>query len=268
MSELSPRASAVVEAYRTEVAPTEVARASSWEALNARLQAGEQGPELADAPVDPATGGAATAAAKPVVVIAVVGVLMGVAAAAASLGQDGDGGPSGTERGAAAVVVGPVSAISERSEQSERVETGKESPAAIGEAPAELQAPEASDPPTLEPAAKHRHRAVAARSRTWADGQSPSKPAPDDLGPEMALVAEARASLGRGDARAALDLLNRHRDRFRNGVFAPERDVSRITALCALGRGEEASRAARRFVSGGGESALVERVRNSCADLD
>jgi outer membrane protein assembly factor BamD (BamD/ComL family) len=81
-------------------------------------------------------------------------------------------------------------------------------------------------------------------------------------------MGRARASLGQGDAARALSLLSEHAKKFPRGVLAPERDVSRIMALCALGRTEKAKQHAATFVRRHPRSALTDRVRRTCVGDD
>jgi hypothetical protein len=64
---------------------------------------------------------------------------------------------------------------------------------------------------------------------------------------ELRLMRSAREALRAGDGRAALQHLEAHERDFPQGVFAPERDRSRVTALCSEGRGDEAMAVAARI---------------------
>ncbi|MCA9694516.1 MAG: sigma-70 family RNA polymerase sigma factor [Myxococcales bacterium] len=66
----------------------------------------------------------------------------------------------------------------------------------------------------------------------------------DPLRAELALLEEIRAALVRGAPDRALTLATDHAARFPKGVVAREREGLRITALCQLGRADEARRAA------------------------
>lgn len=90
---------------------------------------------------------------------------------------------------------------------------------------------------------------------------------PDPLAAEMALIAAAEAALRRGDAAGALRILDRHRDTFPKGQLEPEREASRVTALCAQARPQEAHAVAGRFLARWPASHLARRVRESCGGI-
>ncbi|MBL8943245.1 MAG: hypothetical protein JNK45_08870, partial [Myxococcales bacterium] len=72
------------------------------------------------------------------------------------------------------------------------------------------------------------------------------------------------AALGAGDAKQAIAILSTHAKRFGAGKLAREREVSWITALCALGRDEEAKRRAADFLRRDDDSPHAAKVRASC----
>jgi len=88
----------------------------------------------------------------------------------------------------------------------------------------------------------------------------------EDLERELALLSEAKAALGRDDPDGALTRLARHRNDFPRSSFAPERDFLRMTALCRLGRREQARRMAAEFLERHPGSALRPRVEQVCRD--
>ncbi|MCY1004230.1 hypothetical protein OV079_01325 [Nannocystis pusilla] len=126
--------------------------------------------------------------------------------------------------------------------------------------PSPPASPEASDPsgphasPGLEPA-----RPASPSRRRPAD--SPS------LRPEeVASFQRAQAALAAGRYDDALDALDAHGRRFAGGLFEEERQVSRATALCKLGRVDAARDARRRFLRERPGSHLAERMRQICRD--
>jgi hypothetical protein len=89
------------------------------------------------------------------------------------------------------------------------------------------------------------------------------EPASQALGDQVAALNRARSSLAAGDATAALRALDDYDARFPDGVLAEEAAVMRIDALVAMGRREEASDLARRFIAAHPASPYASRVRQS-----
>ena len=81
---------------------------------------------------------------------------------------------------------------------------------------------------------------------------------------EAKILREARAARLAGEAARSLSLVTEHATRFPNGALAPERDAERISALCALGRREQAQKHIADFELRWASSPLLERVRASC----
>jgi len=79
---------------------------------------------------------------------------------------------------------------------------------------------------------------------------------------EATLFKQARDALHAGDPQRTLDLTAELAKRFPNGTFTQERDVLRIDALVALGRTDEAKKAARLFISQHPESAHRPRLES------
>jgi type IV secretory pathway VirB10-like protein len=90
-----------------------------------------------------------------------------------------------------------------------------------------------------------------------------AEPAPSGstLEAELAVMAQAREAKSPKDKLAALE---QHRDEFRDGVLADEREVMRIEALCALGRVDEAEQAAATFIAAKPKHPLRSRVDPAC----
>jgi hypothetical protein len=84
------------------------------------------------------------------------------------------------------------------------------------------------------------------------------------LGAETQLMRPADLALRTGDPARALELLDEHERRFPKGILAEERSAERVTALCALGRVDQAHTEATRFIATHADSPLVSRVSRSC----
>jgi hypothetical protein len=126
---------------------------------------------------------------------------------------------------------------------------GKEivqAPAALAEAPVETRP------------------APAAQGAGAASSETSSLAAPRSLSlrDELQLLGQARARLRAGEARLALELLERHTRERDNGGLDAEATLLRIETYAALGRADEASALATRFVSENPDSALGDRARS------
>ncbi len=82
---------------------------------------------------------------------------------------------------------------------------------------------------------------------------------------ESALIAAAHRALLAGDASAALARIADYDARFPRGALREERDLERVLALCAAGRGAESRAAARRFLRSFPDSPSVARAAGACA---
>lgn len=81
---------------------------------------------------------------------------------------------------------------------------------------------------------------------------------------ESKLLRDARTARLAGAADRSLALTKEHASRFPDGELAPERDAERISALCTLGRREEAATYIADFERRWSTSPLLDRVRTSC----
>ncbi|HKP55456.1 MAG TPA: hypothetical protein VJV78_01975 [Polyangiales bacterium] len=94
----------------------------------------------------------------------------------------------------------------------------------------------------------------------------PEKPEPQRTAPqpeqrsELQLLFEARKALPSQPA-AALQLLDEHAARFRNGQLAPEREVLAIEALRKLGRNAEATERLKKFEARYPQSIHLRRLQ-------
>jgi hypothetical protein len=136
-------------------------------------------------------------------------------------------------------------------------------PASVVETPAP-----ALDAPAPAPVTAPEPAPVVPRSLAKKTPVKPSASATQavDLERELALLSDAKAALGRGDAAGALAGLARHRRDFPRSSFGPERDFLRMTALCELGRRDEAREMAADFLERHPDSALRPRVEQVCRD--
>jgi hypothetical protein len=128
-------------------------------------------------------------------------------------------------------------------------------------------APVAPAPDVAEPSAPPNSASAARRGAAPTSTREPQAPWVSDspgLSAELALLGAAQRDLAAGRADQALSQLAEHGRRFPNGALAGERLAARVFALCALGRTEEARRAARDFQVAAPGSPLTPRVLASC----
>jgi type IV secretory pathway VirB10-like protein len=121
-------------------------------------------------------------------------------------------------------------------------------------APTHALPPEPSPPtaePSLAPALENgdepesaERRQKRPRTRDKNEAAPATNPAPE-LDEEIRLMGEARRALSRGDARKALAALDEHERRFPRGQLRSDREGSAITALCQLGREQQAKARAK-----------------------
>jgi len=88
---------------------------------------------------------------------------------------------------------------------------------------------------------------------------------PSNLRAEVAAVGSANRSLRDGNAEEALRILDGNAGLLQDGTLREEAAVSRVLALCQLGRSAEATAEAKRFIRAYPRSPLMARVRASCA---
>jgi len=97
-------------------------------------------------------------------------------------------------------------------------------------------------------------RPVAATPRVRAT------PTAGDLGDQVAFIDSARAAIGGGASRRALEILRRYQDKYPTGTFRPEATAIKVEALMKLGREAEARALAERFVAEHRGTLLAKRV--------
>ena len=96
------------------------------------------------------------------------------------------------------------------------------------------------------------------------DSVLPSAPINSSIARETELLAQVQRAIKGGRALMAIYLLDSYREEFPSGKLQEEAAASRVVALCALGRREEARRSADVFTRNYPSSPLRERVRSAC----
>lgn len=128
--------------------------------------------------------------------------------------------------------------------------------AALGAAAA---SPAGVSPPTGLGGRKDRPHA-ATRSNRPGPADDPAQ----DVRAETALLLKAWRALREGDEVRALRVTTEHANRFPAGMLVEERRACRAIALCRLGRGAQARRAAQGFVRRHPRSVHESKVRAAC----
>lgn len=261
MKQLSSQARDHLAALRSADSPATDASARVWDGVQTRAAAGDLGPDL---PAEPsaATGAAAGTSIKSIA----LGVFVGasIAAATAVLAMDRDDASARVATPALAGlrdVVPPQAPVTDpviAPVIAPPIEPVIEPPSAPMIEPVEDTAIEP------EPVEVPEQPAAIAPVRPRPAPRAEPKPETDGIAQEVALLSEARSALGAGEAKRALGVLARHAKRFPNGVLARERDVSWITALCVLGRVDQARAKADVFLRAHGSSPHAAKVRASC----
>lgn len=257
MSRRDPRARAMLRAYRetTGYAPRE--RDALWGRIESSLDGAEAGPAL-EGPSPAMPRGLALG----------VGLGVAVVAAAVLLWAPWRGAPSPRERSQQAP-------RTRREPAPQRVEPPR--PTAVGVAPAEpgssttgteaSASPPSPPPQPSPPDSRGRARATTTRRAEAPAAEPPPASAVDELQAELVLIGKARQALRADDPRRALEVLDAHARAFPQGQMREDRLVLRIEALCAAGKGPQASAEARLFLRGYPGSAHAQRVRDACAGL-
>jgi hypothetical protein len=150
--------------------------------------------------------------------------------------------------------------------------TAPEPERARASAPARATARRAASPTMPAPASTGASNSSAPRAPSAeAPAQHNRKRAPqsalarDTLAHELALLRTARAALDRGAAADALAALDLHTVRYPTGILRQERLLTRVLALCALGRQPEARASAQQLATIAPSSPHLARLRTSCA---
>jgi hypothetical protein len=237
MTELSPESRALLKGVRDDFEPDDEQRSRVGRALGARL--GIAGGAIATTTAaGAAKAGAGLAAPTLLTAAKWVGAILlagSIGAVGATRFREERGAPRPAP--AASVPVAPP------------VPLAREAPAAVQDAPREEGPPSASvAPPQTAPAP-----GPVRRSPPTTRESTPTAAVAE----EARLVRQARDSLRSGDAAAALRLLDEHARRFPDGVLAEERSAERVSALCKLGRDDEAREEGARFLRANPGSALA-----------
>ena len=127
--------------------------------------------------------------------------------------------------------------------------------------PHEPRPAEAGEPSVSStPAPAHRPRAVPAAPPRAIEAIAPTAPSGDTLAEELALLNAARDDVAQGNPARALEALDRHAAGFPHGALASERDVVRVSALCAAGQTAEADAVAE----AAGDRPAIARALSRC----
>jgi type IV secretory pathway VirB10-like protein len=239
MSDRDPDLARMLELYQRAKAPTPEARERVWHAVEA---AASVAPEV----------GSTSAKTRTLELAVLAGVLIG--AGGLWLASGASWSPANSEP----VAERPTPAASAT------VERPPMPAPAADTSPS--PAPPAPPTPRLEPTLP-----TTALPPSDADGPQPRGASrtdaerihPSSLAQELALLTAARQAVRSGKIRKALSVLGRHARRFPDGVMAEEREAERVAALCALGRTDQATRAAQAFLArftGSPQSARVSRA--------
>lgn len=134
--------------------------------------------------------------------------------------------------------------------------------------------PRVAPPPTFEeptPApsaeatpAKPRRRPADTNEDETGSPVDPPEPGPSRLEEELRLLEAMRASSKAGRHDEALAQVRAHAQRFGDGPFAAERELTRVRALCGLGRLDAMREAKARFATAFPRSHLGSLVRGTC----
>jgi hypothetical protein len=254
MKELSTKAAEILRAAQQCETPSAAVRTRVWEQMKLRAVAGDLGPELPEL-VEPTTSSVVSTKLLGWIAAAAVGggaVVAGIAT-----------------RGGEEAQTRPATVVHEPAHASEPETPPEEAPSLVVPLPEPTEPPsatpeEAASEPAVQPKPAKR---ASPKPQTKATSVPEQENAPS-FAEEVELMGRARAALGRNDAAGALALLEQHAKTFPRGALGPERDVSRIMALCALGREAQARKRAVAFMRNHAGSALAERVRRTCVGDD
>lgn len=269
--DLSPQAKAIVEAGRNDEGPSAEDRDRIRRGIVATLGVGAFGSLGAAGEASAATAGAGASVASGALatmtttklVLAVVGLtgivgagVVGVASSRTEAPRTEVPAASATARESARVAA-PLTVLA---------------PSSVAE-PVVVPAPAPAPVARVEPApVAAASAAPTTRPRAPTPIFTPGQPlemirahAPT-LQAELALIGAAQAALGSGDTPGALAHLDRHAERFPEGVLAQERLAARAIALCRLGRLSDGRLEIERLARAAPRSPLLARARDECRD--
>lgn len=112
-------------------------------------------------------------------------------------------------------------------------------------------------------APRRRRRAESVKA-AGEDTDSTPPAGPSRLAEELRLLESMRASTKAGRFSDALSTVREHAQRYGKGPFAAERELTRVRALCGLGRVADARKAQDRFARSFPGSHLGTLVRGAC----
>lgn len=236
--DISREADALTAAYRRRAEPPPGAAARSWQALAARIDAGERDP-LADRPRH-----APAPRWRP--------WILGLAAAAALLLAVGLSSRTAEQRGLADALSAAFQRVWSPA-QATAVQPPRASDDAADAAPSPAPPPTAPDLVPLPPALPDRS------PETGPSGQPGS-----DLARQLTQVRAAAEAVRIGDGPAALTAADAYLRAHPTGTFAPEARLHRAAALCLLGQTDAARDAAAAFARDYPTSPLRARVAAVC----
>ncbi len=120
-----------------------------------------------------------------------------------------------------------------------------------------------TDTASAAPGGSEKPTAQAPRNPSFATAE-PTAEAVDPLQEEAKLLAAAHAELSRGNAGAALVILDQHAARFPRGTLAPERRATRAMALCKAGRTDEGKRELAALYGADSKSPMAQKIDRAC----
>ncbi|AKU98616.1 hypothetical protein AKJ09_05280 [Labilithrix luteola] len=282
MTELSPKARALLSRTASGFEPTQADRDRLRSALRARMLAGAATAAVVPAAVNAASSTAPPAAAGTTTVLAAakaggvvsklalvkIGAALLVVGAAATTtavlsthdGADVPRAPSNlaspTATTAPPPAPGDAKAVWESAPETAPIEVATASSQDVSPPPraATVAVPVAA-------------RSVSPRVEAVPSAVRPAR-ADEAFDAEMAVMREVQVALRSHDAARALAALDAHDARFGGGALAEERAAARVIALCDLGRQAEASAARSAFLASFPRSLQAERVRRACASSE
>lgn len=131
-------------------------------------------------------------------------------------------------------------------------------------APAPVETAVIAEPPVAVAVPPAAAQVAGAEAAAEVEDAPSALPARDPLLAEAALLNKAQQAWRVGNARRALELAQKHAQRYPRSALAFERDAVRVLALCALGRKAQARPLAAALVKRAPRSPLRTSVEESC----
>lgn len=298
MSELSPRARAIIDAARGVDEPTPADKERVREAILARIGPVHRNPDTAheaSSNLAPRTEPASSATPSGIKALGTK-ILVG-AAIIGCIGLGGyllmRGGQTGPDVDAQATMPAILAEPSSPARGSHASEPGSASNSERAPArddssdKAEQEVEDVEFGPVAVADSEHRQGTrpgqPRARKKTTASQPPDSAAAPGELRPaeggdaeimdpevslkqEHQLIASAKRALEQGNPDKALSVLATHEERFPNGLLTEERAALRVLALCERGDVDQARREQGRFLDKWPRSPHANRIRSACTD--